>query len=317
MRKFILIICIIMLTTASIFSQTDTISSNIYQFNKRLGIGTSFPSSPFEMVCDVPINYPEFGIMSIKNNHYSILDSWAASDIPYIASLINGRRSRGTLLYPENVRGEDRLAGIISAMYFNNEFHFNSSIEFYSGTDLNAFSLPSYISFKTTNRNEIDRTERMRLASNGNLGIGTTNPAAKLHIKDGDIFIEDINNGIIMKSPDGRCWKGTITNSGSLVFGLVDCPQENVNTIENKNTNDKISISPNPTNGIIRIIIENLNFDYFAFDISNSSGKLMKSGVFSSTDNTINISTFPAGLYLINITDISGNIHISRKIIKN
>jgi len=37
----------------------------------------------------------------------------------------------------------------------------------------------------------------------GNIGIGTTNPISKLQISDRDIYISDINKGIIMKSPDG------------------------------------------------------------------------------------------------------------------
>jgi len=36
----------------------------------------------------------------------------------------------------------------------------------------------------------------------GYIGIGTENPRAKLEITDGDIYLSDISQGVIMKSPD-------------------------------------------------------------------------------------------------------------------
>ena len=66
--------------------------------------------------------------------------------------------------------------------------------------------------------------ERMRISEIGNIGIGTTTPASKLQVADGDIYIQDINYGIIMKSPDGNCWRGTLDNSGNLNFTAISCP---------------------------------------------------------------------------------------------
>lgn len=66
--------------------------------------------------------------------------------------------------------------------------------------------------------------ERMRINDVGNVGIGTTNPIAKLQIANGDIFIEDASFGVIMKSPDGQCWRMTVDNSGSPMFTSVSCP---------------------------------------------------------------------------------------------
>ena len=41
----------------------------------------------------------------------------------------------------------------------------------------------------------------------GFLGVGTTQPNAKIQVSDGDVYIEDINNGVVMKSPNGQCWR--------------------------------------------------------------------------------------------------------------
>ena len=66
--------------------------------------------------------------------------------------------------------------------------------------------------------------ERMRISSTGYVGIGTKNPRAKVEVADGDVYISSIEKGIIMTSPDGQCWRGTINNSGVLEFSVVDCP---------------------------------------------------------------------------------------------
>lgn len=65
--------------------------------------------------------------------------------------------------------------------------------------------------------------ERARITNDG-LGIGTTAPQSKLHVKDGDIFLEDINSGVIMKSSNGQCWRYTPDNSGQLIPTAVTCP---------------------------------------------------------------------------------------------
>ncbi len=61
-------------------------------------------------------------------------------------------------------------------------------------------------------------------SSSGYVGFGTKNPKSKVEIADGDIYISTINNGVIMTSPDGKCWRGTINNSGVLEFSAVECP---------------------------------------------------------------------------------------------
>lgn len=83
-------------------------------------------------------------------------------------------------------------------------------------------TMQSSIRFETNINEEI--TERMRIDAFGNIGIATDNPQTKLHIAEGDVYLEDINSGIIMKSPDGQCWKITINNDGSLNTESIECP---------------------------------------------------------------------------------------------
>ena len=64
----------------------------------------------------------------------------------------------------------------------------------------------------------------LEIDEKGYVGLGTEDPKAKLEVTDGDIYISDIDKGIIMKSPDGNCWRGVLDNSGSLSFSGVVCP---------------------------------------------------------------------------------------------
>jgi hypothetical protein len=65
----------------------------------------------------------------------------------------------------------------------------------------------------------------MRIAENGNVGIGTSTPKSKLQVTDGDIYIENASKGVIMTSPNGNCWRMTVNDTGNPVFTSINCPQ--------------------------------------------------------------------------------------------
>jgi hypothetical protein len=64
---------------------------------------------------------------------------------------------------------------------------------------------------------------------NNNVGFGSPAvnspiPKSTVHVLTGDVNIEQIGNGIIMKSPNGQCWRVTIDNTGNLVRTAISCP---------------------------------------------------------------------------------------------
>ena len=59
--------------------------------------------------------------------------------------------------------------------------------------------------------------DRVLIDTNGNVGIGTTNPVSKLEVDGGDIEVDDIGSGLILKSPNGTRYRVTVDNSGNLV----------------------------------------------------------------------------------------------------
>ena len=77
------------------------------------------------------------------------------------------------------------------------------------------------------------------LDSLGYFGIGTVDPSARLQVSNGDIYIDNINRGIIMKSPNGQCWRGTLDNTGVLGFSQINCPAADtiLTSIERKYNN--------------------------------------------------------------------------------
>lgn len=80
------------------------------------------------------------------------------------------------------------------------------------------------IKFMTSNTLGNLSLERMRLSADGNLGIGSTNPKSKLQITDGDVYLDNPSRGIVLKSPNGNCWRVTIDDSGNFVRTNIACP---------------------------------------------------------------------------------------------
>jgi hypothetical protein len=61
------------------------------------------------------------------------------------------------------------------------------------------------------------------------VGIGISAPHSLLHVQDGDVEVSDNANpagthGIILKSPNGNCWRITINNFGGFVATAIACP---------------------------------------------------------------------------------------------
>jgi len=148
-----------------------------------------------------------------------------------------------------------------------------------------------------------------------NNGIGADNQEGMMYhteeyhvFKGGDIYIEDIDKGIIMKSPDGKCWRGTLDNSGSLHFTRMDaCPCSPASVPESQqNQKDNIKLYPNPAGDIITVDVNQLHFKnkVLTASVINLNGTVLASRQISGSSVRFYIGDLPAGNYSILI---SGN----------
>jgi hypothetical protein len=156
----------------------------------------------------------------------------------------------------------------------------------------------------------------LEIDEKGFIGIGTDDPYAKLHVSDGDIYIADIEKGIIMKSPDGNCWRGVLDNSGDLNFSPVDCPELSLVEVQELKPSQSVKVFPNPSETSVTIYIQNGKTRDYKYAVINMLGEIVMRGKINRNINQIDISNLNAGLYIIEITDRKGTVTASNKIIK-
>lgn len=70
-----------------------------------------------------------------------------------------------------------------------------------------------------------DLNATLTLQKNGDVGINTDMPKARLHVVGGDTAITTQGNGLILRATAGpNCYKVTVDNAGVLTTALVSCP---------------------------------------------------------------------------------------------
>lgn len=60
--------------------------------------------------------------------------------------------------------------------------------------------------------------------SDTNVGIGTTAPRSRLEVANGDVYVSTAASGVVLKAPNGSCWRLTVANGGALGTAAVACP---------------------------------------------------------------------------------------------
>jgi len=278
-----------------VFSQVDTISTNVFQINGNLGIGINSPTTDLEIIGDGTGD----DIISIKNNNYSRYAAYSFSSNPSALPLFVGYRARGEIGSPQNVEFNDRLTGLYGCMYVNGYYRVSSAVEMFSGSGISSISSPSYIKFGTTNSGSILRMERMRIDSDGNVGIGTNEPEEKL-VVNGNILIKD-NNALILSSPNGTEFKITVDDYGRLITSQ---PIKN----ESAKIDYDIDIFHNSTNNELNVSVNDQNITELDAEIYNLIGKMIFMKSYSSNSFQINTRDLSIGTYLLKLEDSDGKL---------
>jgi hypothetical protein len=58
----------------------------------------------------------------------------------------------------------------------------------------------------------------------GSTTVNSNTPKSRLHVFAGDVNVDQIGSGIILKSPNGNCWRVTVDDAGNLVRTAITCP---------------------------------------------------------------------------------------------
>jgi hypothetical protein len=111
------------------------------------------------------------------------------SNIPSHSPRFNVIRSRGTELTPSAILNNDWI-GSYGFIGFNGTNYRNAgSIFMDAGENWTGSANGAFMSFNTVSNGSILSTERMRIHSNGYIGIGTTNPKSRLQIGNRMSFV--------------------------------------------------------------------------------------------------------------------------------
>ncbi len=147
-----------------------------------------------------------------------------------------------------------------------------------------------------------------------NVGIGTEQPEAKLQITDGDVFIESIDHGIIMKSPDGQCWRGTLDNSGNLNFMEIDCNLIASSKSQEVKTDLRVKVYPNPSKGSLNLEIVG-NMKTLVVQLLDITGNLVFAKKIFGERSGIKTNKLPQGNYLLKVVNDQGKVLHTEKVV--
>ncbi len=142
-----------------------------------VGIGTPAPSVKLEV---------SQGNFKVTNNAYSLISaqSYHSADHPAFIGL----RGQGTEALPAYPLAGDVLSSFIGRDVIDgltNSIHYGGgSMYINANENFSAANKGTYIDFTTTANGTNIESEKVRIDHNGNVGIGTIAPGAKLHITD-------------------------------------------------------------------------------------------------------------------------------------
>lgn len=178
-------------------------------------------------------NYALSGTSQILSVPYALYAAngtqWSSSDTNlYYNKGYIGLGSSATTSPNRPLQIIDSLA-VVSLIRTNNSYF--SAIDYVPAGNLSSTNAawtvgltPSSNSFNIYNWVGNNSNYVFSITNIGNVGIGTTTPNSAFEVANGDVQIDNIGSGVIMKSPNGSCFRIAVNDSGSLTSTAIACP---------------------------------------------------------------------------------------------
>lgn len=136
--------------------------------------------------------------------------------------LIAGQKYRGSIAAPTSVGDSDRGLDVYARYYDGTALRTSGGISFIVCGSTDTAVIPGCIVFKTTTTNNpAAGAERMRVAANGNVGIGTPDPLALLDVS-GDIAVLGTVDGVDLATLESDVNTSTGATAAQLTQVAVD-----------------------------------------------------------------------------------------------
>ena len=268
-------------------SWTLNASGDISRVSGNVGIGTATPGKLLDVSGSDSIDNQIWirNTNSTTSKYPGFIAQNFIGSAPGGFPALNVINSRGSLAAPAAIQSGDTLGAVVASGNYNSTPSYTNSaiIRFLASGNYSGTSTPSAMTFSTTPTSSLVANEALRIDSNGNVGIGTTNPQAKLNITDGSQYFDltGLAHGVTTIVPTttfGRIINNNV-NGGMHIQGFSSGSNSGISigaTTGGSNTVSPIILFANKSNGTG---VQDLADSDLLFQIrSNASTKMTMRG---------------------------------------
>jgi hypothetical protein len=196
------LIAILCAWSASAVAQAQTANwlldgTNAYYTAGNVGIGTATPANKLQVTDQT--DYQLFFTGNGDGAGQAHLTIQSAGSVFFGSPVLVGKRSRGTIASPTALLAADEIFRMGVIGNYNGAYDQNRKFFLVqAGENWTASQMGFDIALLTrTNGTTGSPTERVRILNNGNVGIGTATPTAKLHVVGDATFTGSVTGGNI------------------------------------------------------------------------------------------------------------------------